>query len=353
MEISGGPSLPFPRYIEGGWPGAPKEIVHASNQRGAAAGGPGDEPAADQPEPEDRPLDGPRLPGPGRAGLAQLALPPGRDEAELEARLFPRPMRPGSRPEPDWLAVHRELKRGKHVSLALVWLEYREVHRDGLGYSQFCERYGRWRGPGERDAIERSGWGAAVRGASAAIPCPWSTDGRARSGRLRSSWPRLASAAASTSRPSPARTWRPGGWPHPCPRVDGGGAGDPRAGQSEGGVKRACCYDPDLNPSYLEASFGPVVLPTRPRPPRDKAAVLVTERWVLAPLNTAIREETAKVNNCPFRSLKVSRNDLFEEERKGLLPLTVGRYEFASGKEAKATIDDHVEFDGNLYAVPY
>jgi hypothetical protein len=81
--------------------------------------------------------------------------------------------------------------------------------------------------------------------------------------------------------------------------------------------------------------------------------VLVTERWVLAPLNTAIREETAKVNNCPFRSLKVSRNDLFEEERKGLLPLTVGRYEFASGKEAKATIDDHVEFDGNLYAVPY
>ena len=43
------------------------------------------------------------------------------------------------RPLPDWAKVHVELRR-PHVTLMLVWLEYREAFPDGYAYSQFCER---------------------------------------------------------------------------------------------------------------------------------------------------------------------------------------------------------------------
>jgi transposase len=38
------------------------------------------------------------------------------------------------RPEPDWAAVNRELKR-KHVTLQVLWDEYIEVQPDGYRYS--------------------------------------------------------------------------------------------------------------------------------------------------------------------------------------------------------------------------
>jgi hypothetical protein len=63
----------------------------------------------------------------------------------LEARLFSSPApSTAARPTPDWPHVHREL-RGPHVTLMLLWLEYKETFPDGYAYSQFCEHYRRWR----------------------------------------------------------------------------------------------------------------------------------------------------------------------------------------------------------------
>jgi transposase len=137
------------------------------------------------------------------------------------------------------------------------------------------------------------------------------------------------------------------------------------------GVTKACYYDPELNPTYAEAAtyYDTVVLPTRVRRPRDKAAaeagVLTVERWVLAPLrnrkffslaelNAAIAVEVAKVNTRPFRGEPTSRNDLFRElERPALRPLPPQRYELASWKKVTANIDYHVEYDRRFYSVPY
>src|SRR5262249_23581675 len=133
---------------------------------------------------------------------------------------------------------------------------------------------------------------------------------------------------------------------------------------------RACWYDPEINPSYLELAtyYGAVVLPARPRHPRDKAAieagVQVTERWVLAPLrkhrffelsalNAAIRGQLAGVNGRPFRALWVSRAALLRDEQSGLLPLPPSRYELATFKRAKVSIDYHVQFDDAYYSVPF
>ncbi len=87
-------------------------------------------------------------------------------------------------------------------------------------------------------------------------------------------------------------------------------------------MTRACWYDPEINPSYLELArhYGTAILPTRIAKPRDKAAaevgVQVVERWVLRPLPTS-------------------------------------RYEFARWKRAKLGIDYHVEFEGHFYSAPY
>ena len=42
------------------------------------------------------------------------------------------------REEPDWARLARELTR-PGVTMTILWEEYREINRDGYGYSRFCE----------------------------------------------------------------------------------------------------------------------------------------------------------------------------------------------------------------------
>lgn len=75
-------------------------------------------------------------------------LPEGLSDADLEARLYSNAgKKRGHRrcPEPDWPALHRELKR-KHVTLSILWDEYIEQNPDGFRYSRFCELYRAWEG---------------------------------------------------------------------------------------------------------------------------------------------------------------------------------------------------------------
>ena len=84
-----------------------------------------------------------------RAELAGLTwpLPDGTTDTELEERLYRDRYQPVGDPrEPDWAQVHEELRRHKHLTLRLVWTEYRRDHPDGYGYSYFCQHYRAWQG---------------------------------------------------------------------------------------------------------------------------------------------------------------------------------------------------------------
>ena len=75
------------------------------------------------------------------AGLS-WPLPEDLGADELEALLFPHERLPVGRviPLPDYRAVHKELKR-KGVTLSLLWLDYRQDHPEGYGYTQYCHHY--------------------------------------------------------------------------------------------------------------------------------------------------------------------------------------------------------------------
>jgi transposase len=82
----------------------------------------------------------------GRARRAGVEWPLPRDleDAALEAQLYP-DAGPASRkrPAPDCVHIYEELRK-TGVTLQLLWEEYREIHPDGYGYSQFCALYRRW-----------------------------------------------------------------------------------------------------------------------------------------------------------------------------------------------------------------
>jgi transposase len=137
------------------------------------------------------------------------------------------------------------------------------------------------------------------------------------------------------------------------------------------GIREACYYEPDINPTYQQMadSYGTAILPTRPRKPKDKAkaevGVQVVQRWVLAKLrnrqffslselNAAIRELITALNDRPFKKLPGSRRSAFETlDRPALRPLPEAPYEYEQWSAARVGLDYHVEVRGHAYSVPY
>ena len=69
------------------------------------------------------------------AGIDAVSADTMTDEA-LEAALFGPPEEP-KRPLPDWAKLDEELRKHKHVTRKLLWLEYKADHPDGYEFSQF------------------------------------------------------------------------------------------------------------------------------------------------------------------------------------------------------------------------
>ena len=313
----------------------------------------------------------------GRAEAAGVAwpLPPEWTDGQLEARLFP-PSQPSSvpRPLPDWADVHQEMKARKKtaVTLQLLWLEYKQDHPEGLHYSQFCHLYRDWRGGLDRVLRQehRAGEKVFVDYAGQTVPVIDRTTGEILEaqifvGVLGASNFTYAEAFWSQTLPE---------WIEAHVHMYAFFHGVPELtipDNLKAGVRHACYYDPDLNPTYHEMAvhYGTAVLPARPGKPRDKpkveAGVQLVERWILArlrkhtffsltELNREIRRLLDLLNDRPFQKLEGSRRSLFESlDRPALQPLPTQPYEFARWKKVRPNIDYHVEVEGHYYSVPH
>ena len=298
-------------------------------------------------------------------------LPAGLDDTALEARLFPRGAPVVDRVRPDCAYIHRELKRDG-VTLQLLWEEYAQVHPHGYRRTQFCEIYRRWAGrlrpsmrqvhrAGEKTFIDFSG------------KRPTLVDPRTGATRRVELFVAVLGASRFTYAEATETQQLPD-WVGAHVRMAeyfGGVTTLWVPDQLKSAITRPCRYEPDVNRTYedLAAHYGTVVIPARPRKPRDKAAVeasvLVAQRWVLArlrhqtfftlgALNAAIRGLLDELNDRPLKKLGVSRRTLYEQlDRPALRPLPADRYVLARWKRCRVNIDYHVLIERHAYSVPF
>lgn len=314
-----------------------------------------------------------------RAAAAGLSwpLPEGMTDAALAAALYKRgaasPQRGlRRRDEPDWAAIHLELKRA-HVTLMLLWEEYRAKVANPYGYSRFCELYHSFASRLSPTMRQSHVAGDKMFVDYAGDTVPVLVD--PRTGEMRKAQIFVAVLGASNFTYAEASwTQTVGDWvgAHVNALTYFGGAPNLVVPDNlKSAIVKACRYDPGVNRTYgdFAAHYGMGVLATRVRKPRDKAkvevGVLIVERWILArlrhqrftslaELNAAIRKLVEALNDRPMRKLATTRRALFGAvEKSALQPLPVEPYCFAQWKLRRVSLDYHVDVDGHYYSVPH
>ena len=234
-------------------------------------------------------------------------LPEDLDDAALEARLFASaaPVQ-HPRPEPDWQKVHIELRR-PHVTLMLLWLEYKETFPDGYAYSQFCEHYRHWRRhldvvmrqhhkAGEKMFVDFPGRTIPIydeRCGEVVFCAELFVSALGASGYLFAEAVRSQQLHCWISAHVHAFAYYGG-----CPAIV-------TPDNLRSAVTRPHRYEPDINATYQEmaAHYGVGIVPARSYKPRDKAkaeaGVLLAERWIMARLRnerfTTLAEANARI----------------------------------------------------------
>ncbi len=309
-----------------------------------------------------------------RARVAKIFWPLSEEMTEdaLYERLFlPVEKSHKKRPLPEWDWVHHELRR-KGVTLMLLWREYRDVHSNGLGYTQFCERYRvyvKQISPVMRQ-LHKAGEKTFVDYAGMTMPWLDTATGEIHEaqifvGSLGASQFTFVEATATQQLPdwiaSHVHMWN----------YFGGVSEIVVPDNLKAGVTKAHRYDPDINPNYqhLSEHYGVAIVPARAAAPKDKAkvenAVGCIERQILAPLrhmtftslaelNEAIKPRLMAFNQKSFQKMRTSRQTLFETvDKPALKSLPQEPYQYAEWKYGKINIDYHFAFDDHYYSVPY
>ena len=308
-----------------------------------------------------------------RLALAGIGwpVPDELDDAALEARLFVKSVAKRDCREPDWSVIHRELKR-PGVTQRLLGEEYRASEPDGYSLSRFCELYGAWRGRVSAVMRQRhiAGEKMFVDYAGQTVEIFDPTTGEVRCAQI------FVAVLGASSYTYAEATWSQQlpDWIGSHVRALTFVGGCPKVvvpDNLKSGVNKPCFYEPSINRTYasLASHYGTVVIPARPRRPKDKAkaevGVQIVERWVLAKLrnrrftslamlNQAIFQLVDELNRKPSRHLGALRLELFYQiDKPALSPLPAEVYEYAEWKECRVGIDYHVEIDKHYYSVPH
>lgn len=309
-----------------------------------------------------------------RAAAAGLTwpLPPDLDDAQLEHRLFPPLVANAHRkPEPDWVVIHQEMKR-KGATLQSLHEEFLAEHPNGIGYSLFCDRYRDW-----QHGLKRYMRQTHVAGERAFVDYagPTVSINDPKIGESRTAQVFVGILGASNY------TYAEAHWSQKLPDwiaahtrmlIFFGGAPQVIVCDNlKSAVTKASRTEPKIHPAYqhLADHYNTLILPARPRKPKDKAkvenAVLIVERWILfrlrnrvftslAELNSAIQELLVDLNNRPFQKLPGSRRSQFEEiDRPALTPLPTEIFEYTEFRKVTVGLDGRFDVDGCSYSAPY
>lgn len=272
-------------------------------------------------------------------------------------------------PEPEVLDV--ELRK-LGVTLRLLHVEYRERHPEGYGYTQFCEHYRRWKDRQRLVMRQVHRAGEKLFSDYSGKKPHWVDPSTGERQEVELFVAVLGASNYTFAEVTP--TQRVGDWVGSHTRAVeffGGVTTLVVPDQLKSAVSQPCRYEPEIQRTFQEWAqhYGTVVLPARPRKPRDKAkvevAVQVVQRWIVARLRTQtffsfhelggrIGELLVDLNERVMRRYGKSRRELFETlDRPVLKALPERRYEVALWAKVKVNIDYHVEVESHYYSAHY
>jgi transposase len=294
-----------------------------------------------------------------RATEAKITWPTELSDKQLISLLYPPVENQNSPPEPDVEEIYYEMKK-KNVTLMLLWEEYKEKHPDGIMYTQFCERYRKFKEDNQLSMHKEHKGGEEVE-------TDWAGDTMSyvdpETGELMTAYIFVAVLPASSY---------PFAYAHVRAYTYFGGV--PRitiCDNTKTAVIKADLVDPVLNRSYYEMAryYGTTVIPARAAKPKDKAAgesmVGIVSRRIIAALrnrqffslyeiNQAIAEFLEKLIDRPFQKMEGNRRIAFDKiDKPSLRPLPPEKYEYSDWIEAKIGFNYHVEYEGFFYSTHY
>lgn len=301
-------------------------------------------------------------------------IPEDMDQKALIKALFPDQQltRRSGFVVPEWPTVQIEL-RHKGATKQLLWEEYCQCHPyNAYSYSQYCHHYQVWLGQQRRSMrqVHKVGEKLFVDYCGPTVPVINPATGEIRQAAI------FVAVLGASNYSFAEASWGQTlcDWLESHVRAFeffGGTTTIVIPDNLKSAVSKACRYEPDLNRSYqaLAEHYSLVVIPARPRKPKDKSkaenGVLLVERWVLAKLrhetfftlaalNARIKELVEQLNNKPFQKLPGSRRSQFETlDRPALRPLPSHRYEYVDIKKVRVGIDYHIEYLRHFYSVSH
>lgn len=295
------------------------------------------------------------------------------DDNALEAIFSARPTSISTQKTlPDFEYLHEQLKiRG--VTLEILWQEYRQTYPDGYSYTHCTRLYKRWarklnitmrqtHRPGEKLFVDYSGKRLPIT--------------NRETGEIKMAEVFVAVLGLSNmTYVEASHTQQVPDWLN----------SNKNALEYFGGVPSIIVPDNlksavlqhgngtiKLNPHYVDFArhYGTVIIPARPKRPKDKAkvegGVRIAQTWILAKLrnhvffsveeaNIEIRKLLEEFNNRPFKKIKGSRQSHFDNiDKPALKVLPVEPYEYADWKiKVRVGLDYKVEYDKCFYMVPH
>lgn len=294
---------------------------------------------------------------------------------EMMLLLYPKAAKKYFKTEPDYESIYKEMQKYPKLNLRFLWTEYKEHNKNGLEYSQFCERFNRWqqktgkkvtmhqeREPGKELFVDWMG---------NKLECVVDSE----TGLLHKAHFFVATLGNS-------------GMPYveafPDEKLDKWLLAHIHAIEYYGGIPRIVIpdncktaiskpqyYEPQVNPAYWQWArhYEIAVIPARVREPQDKALVEESigwlETWLLgwlrkqrffsfAELNNTIQQRVSTLCEHPFQKRPGSRISIFTElDKPELRPLPSHRFEMADFKIRKVPDNYHVEYENFFYSCPY
>jgi transposase len=307
----------------------------------------------------------------GRAEKAGIMWPIELSDKQLMSMLYPPLESKNSPPEPDMEYVFHEMKK-KSITLMLLWEEYKEKHPDGIMYTQFCDRYRKFKKNNQISMHKEHKAGEEVE-------VDWAGDTMCyvdrETGEIKPAYVYVAVLPASAYPFARAfEDMKIPSWIDAHVRAYEYFGGVPKVtipDNTKTAVIKPDLVDPVLNKSYNEMAvhYHTTIIPARAGKSKDKAAdenmVGHVSRRIIAALrnrqffsiheiNQAISEELVKLIQRPFQKMEGNRQSAFEKiDKPCLQPLPATKYEYAEWKETKVQFNYHVDFDGFFYSVHY